>query len=189
VHCGRCGQTLSGGNGRYRCDARNDGCAGLGVAADPVDQIITAFVRRRIDTPAVRRRLTAFPTAPDAGPNVAQLTARLATLAELLADGQMRIDEWRAARERVAQRIEERQMLDADRIAARTLAEQLRSVLADWDAATLSERRSVVAAVLGSANLVIMIEARSRRNGSRFDPDRVRIVRRDDLPVDRTGRS
>ena len=178
LHCGKCGKPLAGGKDAYRCDEKHDGCARLGVTAAPVDRIVEAFVRKLVDTPSVRRKLTASPARKTTGPDVEQLTARLATLAEMFADEQMSADEWRAARDRIRDRIGQRQVHDAESVAAKVRAERIESVLADWDAAELPEQRSVVAAVLDSADLAVVIEARSKRNGCRFDPDRVRIVPR-----------
>jgi site-specific DNA recombinase len=182
IRCGRCGRPMSGGSGNYRCDSKNGGCAGLSVNAAPVDEIVERFVRGHVDTPEVRGQLARH-GAPDrdSGPGIDELTARLATLAEMLADGLMTADEWKAARDRVALRIGERQTVDADQVAAQTLARQITSVLDDWDAAKVPERRAVIAAVLDTDQLALVIEARGRRNGCRFDPSRVRIVPRDQV--------
>lgn len=182
LRCARCGRFMSGGSGRYRCAVRSGGCGGTSVAMAPVDEIVEAFIRGHVDTPEVRAALAKQAgggAGRAAGPSIDELTARLSTLAEMLADGAMSVDEWKSARDRVAQRISERQVLDADAVAAQTRARHVSSVLADWDAAELAERRAVVAAVLDTSDLAIVIEPRGRGNRGRFDPDRVRIVARD----------
>jgi DNA invertase Pin-like site-specific DNA recombinase len=182
LHCGRCGHAMSGGSGSYRCDPRNDGCSGLSVRMEPVDAIISAWVQRKVNTAPVRRKLAGGPTRPDtgAGVDVDELTDRLATFAEMLADGQMTADEWKVARDRVMQRISERQVTDADTVLANRARAAAVDVIAQWDApeTETAAKRSAIAAVLDAAKSVVIVRPVGPNQGPVFDPNRIAVTPR-----------
>jgi DNA invertase Pin-like site-specific DNA recombinase len=177
LRCGWCGQPMAGGQDGYKCQPGRGGCGRIGVARGPVDRIVEEFARREADTDAVRRRLAMPRERPPLGA-VDDLQARLATLAEMLADGAMTPDEWRVIRDRVMHRIEELRVRDADDVVDEARARQLVSVLGDWEHAETSEKRVAISVVLDAADVVVKVEPRGKKAGPTMDPERIKIVSR-----------
>jgi hypothetical protein len=62
---------------------------------------------------------------------------------------------------------------DAERTRLTEAARRAVKVMANWDSAELAERRAAIAALLAGRRLIV--EPRGKRNGCKFDPDRIKI--------------
>jgi DNA invertase Pin-like site-specific DNA recombinase len=159
--CGRCGSPLvaapkGSGVRTYACRAakRVDGCGGVRVSAEFLDEIVTEAVLFRLDSPKVaqaRRRL--HRTDPSAT-LVRQLAADESALEDLarvaFVDRRIGQSEYLAARDALASRIEQaRSELarsgDAGVLEAIPRGTELRET---WETFDLDRRRSIIAAIV-----------------------------------------
>lgn len=183
ARCGRCGAKLvvATVNGRpsYRCQKGpgKPGCGGIGIVADPLEQLIVEAVLQRLDSPEFQEALLAAAgqdPAPD--PAVTDLEAAEAKskeLAAIWAAGEITKAEWMAARRPVEAAIESaRKRLSKRRSTAVldgvTSIGDLRSA---WPDLPPERRRAVLAEIVDQ-----VVIGPARRGLNRFDDERVDVI-------------
>jgi site-specific DNA recombinase len=180
--CGRCGSTLMAGpnNGKpaYACMKRPNrpGCGRLAIAREPLDELITEALLRRLDGPVLDSRVRAgADDADDATSEVRRLEERLDEAAEMFADGEIDRRAWLVTRKRLDERLT---------AARRRLSEQSSATVLDdyrgrpgvlrreWPTYTVARRRAVImAAIPGGIEIGPAVRGRNR-----FDSDRITRV-------------
>ncbi len=183
--CGRCGTRLIAQprNDRrrsYTCSSGpgRDGCGGVRVVAEPLEELIVEAVVQRLDGPALAELLRADQGADDqeraAVKDVAQAEAKLTELAREWAADSITKAEWLVARQAVEAR------LDAAR---RALGRHRRSSALDgflgqpgalraaWPGFSLHRRRAVIATIVDRISIGPAV-----RGINHFDPDRVDVL-------------
>ncbi|GAB2739963.1 recombinase family protein [Sinomonas soli] len=115
LRCGKCGNKLYSSRRaetrRYVCQSGPDhgGCGRLTVVAAPVEEWISAAVLHRLDTPELADALAGRRAADERQATIlAELEAdrdQLAELARMFGSRELRMDEWKAAREPIEARI------------------------------------------------------------------------------------
>lgn len=184
LRCHGCGNTMSGrpkedGQMRYVCP-RVPGapgrCGRTYILTDPTDEHIVAQVLIALDSPAlvrtVAQRGEADPDTEALEHRIALDRERLLTLGKDLDDGVISRAEWLARKARIEERIEagERERL-GDENAARLRAVRALGPLAEqWPTLTLSQRRTVIDAVVER-----IVVGPGRRGYNRFDGQRLEI--------------
>jgi site-specific DNA recombinase len=180
--CSHCGERLvarprSGGKRRYAC-ARGPGFSGCGktyINADDVESFVVEAVLHRLDSRELQRSQERRQrSAPDAKRWLDEIEATQAQQVELATaygNREISMDELRAARTPIEQRLT---------IARRQLAKVSRTnvldgyvgngekLRAEWDSLDLSQQHAIVAAVVD----VIVVGA-ARRGYNRFDESRL----------------
>jgi site-specific DNA recombinase len=183
--CSHCGERLvarprSGGKRRYAC-AKGPGFAGCGktyITADEVERFVTEAVLVRLDSAALQRTLERRQRkAPDAQRWLSELEQAQAQQVELAAaygNREISMDELRAARRPIEDRVT---------TARKQLAKLSRSSVldryvgngdglrAEWDSLDLSQQHAIVAAVIDS-----VVVGPARRGYNRFDESRLTPV-------------
>lgn len=166
LRCGKCGNRLYSSvrveTRRYVCLSGPDhgGCGGLTVVAAPVEEWISAAVLHRLDTPeladalAGRRAADVRQTAL-----LAELDAdrdQLAELARMFGSRELRMDEWKAAREPIEARIRRAEQ----QLARLSSTSQLDSLIGaghelreKWDGLNLERQSAIVKALLDYATV------------------------------------
>lgn len=171
LRCGKCGATLHHSNrkdGRvYLCAAgpNKPGCGKLSIVADPVEEIITEVVLRRLDTPKLARTVK---KPKSRHVDVAGLEAELAELAKAHGAGRITMPEWMHARAGIEERLDAaRRQVQAE---PAVLAQYQPGVLRDrWPTLDLDDRRAVIGAVLNYVTIDPSTTA------PKFDPCRIQI--------------
>lgn len=187
ARCGKCDGPLwtatrtaaDTGGSRYACVSGpgRDGCGGITVSADAVDELVRGAVLAALSGPALtaaRRRAAGDDRRQTkAADDLADAERRLDELAGDWADGTLTRREWLTARSRLTDRIEEaRRVLDAN--GHGMLAEvpaDADALAAAWDAGDVEWRRALIGTVVD--RVVVKPAAKA---GPRFDPDRVEIT-------------
>ncbi|MDP9261778.1 MAG: recombinase family protein [Actinomycetota bacterium] len=183
--CSHCGERLvarprAGGQRRYAC-AKGPGFSGCGktyINADDVERFVTEAVLIRLDSAALQRTLERRQRkAPDAQrwlQEAEQAQAQLVELAAAYGNREISMDELRAARKPIEQRLSN---------ARKQLAKVSRSSVldryvgngeglrAEWDSLDLSQQHAIVAAVVDS-----VVVGPARRGYNRFDESRLTPV-------------
>ena len=183
--CSHCGERLvarprAGGLRRYAC-AKGVGFSGCGktyINADEVERFVTEAVLLRLDSAelqrAIERRERRAPDAQRWWQEAEAAQAQLQELATAYGQREISMDEWKAARKPIEQRLSG---------ARRQLAKVSRShvldgfigngkgLRAEWDSLDLSQQHAIVAAVVDS---VVVWPA--RRGYNRFDESRLTPV-------------
>ncbi len=184
LRCGRCQGTLFASrresSRRYVCLGGPDhrGCGRLTVVAEPVEQLVTAAVLYRLDTPeladVIAGRAAQDEHTASLAETIAQDRAQLDELAELYASKQIGAREWMTARNP----IEARKKHAEDRLARATRHDALSGFVGNGDALrgqwgdlNLTRQHAIVRAVLDHAVIAPM-----QQRGSVFDPNRVDLV-------------
>lgn len=196
IFCGRCGTRLytkvSTRRRRsnvvrtplYTCvtePGRGQGsaCGRLAVVSDPVDAEVGSQVIEALAGPGLATALSAF---ADEGSARAELSARIVDDQERLdelvkeyADGNLTRGEWRAARKRLAQRLDDAQRR-LERLTPSTVLTDLgssaESLHTRWESEDVVWRRAVVEAVVER----VEVAPKGHRGGNRFDPGRITIT-------------
>jgi hypothetical protein len=180
--CGRCGARLMSGQNNgvraYVCrrGPGKDGCAGLAMVAEPLEEVVVEAVLKLTDGPEIGRALRAKDrktTDADAGAEVARLEAKLHELAEAWAADEIDRASWITARSAVEDRLQ----------SARTrLARQSREDVLDplvsgsgvlrqaWPTLNTDRRRAVLATLIDRVTI-----AAARRGYNKFDGSRISI--------------
>ena len=183
--CSHCGERLvarprTGGQRRYAC-AKGPGFSGCGktyINADDVERFVTEAVLIRLDSAALQRTLERRQRkAPDAQrwlSEMEQAQAQLVELAAAYGNREISMDELRAARKPIEQRLTN---------ARKQLAKVSRSSVldrhvgngdglrAEWDSLDLSQQHAIIAAVIDS-----VVVGPARRGYNRFDESRLTPV-------------
>ncbi|MDD9206752.1 recombinase family protein [Georgenia sp. 10Sc9-8] len=184
LRCQRCGGRLysnpRGDKRRYVCLNGPDhrGCGRLTITADPVEHLLAAAVRFRLDTPDLADALASRASMDERHASlVVELEADRAQLSELAgmyAARQITAEEWRTARAPITKRVEhaERQLQRASGTPAVDEWVGKGKELADrWATLPLERQALIMAAVLDHA--VISPGVPGARG---LDPDRVHPV-------------
>ncbi len=166
LYCGKCGSRVrqsrtTGGKARYGCPAPPDGCNGIAIAAEQLDQWMTL---------AIFERLAGAALTDEDEPNVNEvqaLEAQLQELAGLWATKAISSDEWKVARAGVTERLEQ---------ARRELVERptsLRPFQGDvekvWPELGIDRRRAIIAAVVEHLTIRPAIKGRNYFDATRLD--------------------
>jgi len=180
--CSHCGQKLvarprSGGQRRYAC-AKGPGFAGCGktyVNADDVEAFVVEAVLHRLDSRELQRsqerRQRSAPEAKRWLEEIQATQAQQVELATAYGNREISMDELRAARAPIEQRLTtaRRQLANVSRTNVLDgyvgNSEKLRG---EWDSLDLSQQHAIVAAVID----VIVVGA-ARRGYNRFDESRL----------------
>jgi site-specific DNA recombinase len=180
--CSHCGERLvarprSGGQRRYAC-AKGPGFSGCGktyITADDVERFVTEAVLIRLDSVALQRTLERRQSRqPDAQrwlSEMEQAQAQLVELAAAYGNRELSMDELRAARAPIEQRLSaaRKQLTKVSRASVIDRyvgnGEGLR---AEWDSLDLSQQHAIVAAVLDH-----VVVGPARRGYNRFDESRL----------------
>ena len=188
LRCGKCGGKLYASprenSRRYVCLTGPDqrGCGRLTVVAEPLEAMLVEAVLQRLDGPELAdaqagRRDTAGAGAGDFSDGLAGDQAQLDELAVMFGKQEISAREWRAAREPIERRIQDRQR----QLAALTRTDALiglpgnGSQLRDqWEDLSISRQAAIVAAVLDHA-----VIAPGQSGARSLDPLRVAAVWRD----------
>ncbi len=176
LRCGRCGARLRtsapGGTRKYGCPPKPDGCNGVVILAEPLEELITEAVLIRLDSPALAEALAEAADDDSAAQAVIDLQARLDELAEMWAAGELSRREWLRAKEGVEQRLEVAEAALRRQTASATLDQFEPGVLrASWTELSTDRRRAVLAAVVERVTIGPAVRGRNR-----FDPERVDVT-------------
>jgi DNA invertase Pin-like site-specific DNA recombinase len=186
VRCGRCGARMSvsrrAGRGtvRFTCQRApgKDGCGGISIVADQLEELVTEALLLATDGPALRKLLAAHKRkgAKSALSEIARAESKLEALARDHARDLLSRREWLAAKAELDARITElRGEANADVMSASAALEPFTrkgALRAAWPTLDLERRRAVLAAVIQD----VVINPASRPGRTEFEPERVDIT-------------
>jgi site-specific DNA recombinase len=180
--CSYCGERLvarprSGGKRRYAC-AKGEGFSGCGktyINADDVERFVTEAVLHRLDSAelqrAMERRERSAPDSERWWQETEATQAQLAELATAYGDREISMDEWKAARKPIEQRLTAARKQLA-KVSRRNVLDAYigngAGLRAEWEALDLSQQHAIVAAVVDS-----VVVGPARRGYNRFDESRL----------------
>jgi DNA invertase Pin-like site-specific DNA recombinase len=183
LRCGKCGGKLFASprenSRRYVCLNGPDhgGCGRLTVVAEPLEAMLVEAVMQRLDGPeladliAGRRGDAGIDALSD---GLAGDQAQLDELAVMFGKREISAREWRAAREPIERRMQERQR----QLAALTRTDALSGLpgngsqlRAEWDGLSLSRQAAIISAVLHHA-----VIGPGHSGARTLDPNRVQAV-------------
>jgi len=183
--CGQCGERLvarprSGGQRRYAC-AKGPGFSGCGktyINADQVEVFVTEAVLHRLDSAELKRsqekRLRDAPDAHRWWAEAEQAQAQLVELATAYGQREITMDELRAARKPIEQRLTAARKQLAKLSRTNVLdgyLGQSNKLRAEWESLDLSQQHAIVATVVDS-----VVVGPARRGYNRFDESRLAPV-------------
>jgi DNA invertase Pin-like site-specific DNA recombinase len=183
--CSHCGERLvarprSGGQRRYAC-AKGPGFSGCGktyINAEEVERFVTEAVLIRLDSAALQRTLERRQRkAPDAQRWLAEMEQAQEQLVELAAaygNRELSMDELRAARKPIEQRLTNARK-QLNKVSRSSVLDRYvghgEGLRADWHSLDLSLQHAIVAAVVDS-----VVVGPARRGYNRFDESRLTPV-------------
>ena len=183
--CSHCGERLvarprSGGQRRYAC-AKGPGFSGCGktyINAEEVERFVTEAVLIRLDSTALQRTVERRQRkAPDAQRWLAEMEQAQAQLVELAAaygNRELSMDELRAARKPIEQRLTNARK-QLNKVSRSSVLDRYigngEGLRADWHSLDLSQQHAIVAAVVDS-----VVVGPARRGYNRFDESRLTPV-------------
>jgi DNA invertase Pin-like site-specific DNA recombinase len=183
--CSHCGERLvarprSGGQRRYAC-AKGPGFSGCGktyINAEEVERFVTEAVLIRLDSAALQRTLERRQRkAPDAQRWLAEMEQAQEQLVELAAaygNRELSMDELRAARKPIEQRLTNARK-QLNKVSRSSVLDRYvghgEGLRADWHSLDLSQQHAIVAAVVDS-----VVVGPARRGYNRFDESRLTPV-------------
>lgn len=184
AHCGRCGGKLFSSrrpdSRRYVCLGGPDhgGCGKLTIVAEPLEELVTAAVLYRLDSPQLAEILAGHAAQDEqtAALSEALLADReqLSELAQMFAAREIGRVEWITAREAIDARVHDTER----RLARMTRNDALAGVVgngaalaATWSELSLSRRHAIVRAVMDKA-----VVAPVTKRSAVFNPGRVDLV-------------
>lgn len=189
VRCSKCGSRLYSASRinrnksrtrRYVCQSGPDhhGCGTMTVVAEPLEELVTAAVLFRLDTPELAGALAGKAEADDEAAKLVKLVsedrARLDELASMYAQAQIDGREWLTAKQPITDRIEENERRVSRLIrtdALNGLAGKGEALAVEWPNLHVSQQSAIVKAVLDHVTIS------PGRSGSRtLDPARVDLV-------------
>lgn len=183
LRCGRCGNTLYSSARktarRYVCLSGPDhgGCGRLTVVAPPLEELITAAVLYRLDTPdladALAGRVAQDEAAAALSESVADDREQLDELARLYAQRAIGAREWLAARNPIEERIRQAEK----RLSRATRSDALAGLVGNsaalrgqWSGLDLTRQAAIVAAVLDHVVIGPGISGARELDPDRADP-------------------
>jgi DNA invertase Pin-like site-specific DNA recombinase len=146
------------------------GRACVGVVADELERHVVAELLAELDKPAFRDALTDDEHAArrdGIATALRKVDVDRAALAEMWGAGELNADEWRTARQGLADR-ELRLRAELAEVPPAVSHVDLDAIRAGWDSMTLDEQREIVHMFIGR----VVVNRRVRR-GRTFDPERV----------------
>jgi site-specific DNA recombinase len=183
--CSHCGERLvarprSGGQRRYAC-AKGPGFSGCGktyINAEEVERFVTEAVLIRLHSAALQRTLERRQRkAPDAQRWLAeteQAQEQLVELAAAYGNRELSMDELRAARKPIEQRLTNARK-QLNKVSRSSVLDRYvgngEGLRADWHSLDLSQQHAIVAAVVDS-----VVVGPARRGYNRFDESRLTPV-------------
>lgn len=184
LRCGNCGNKLFSAarerTRRYVCQSGPDhgGCGRLTIVAGPLEELITAAVLYRLDTPELAAALTGQAAADEQTAAIAEAVTsdnrQLEELAQLYAENQITAREWMTARKP----IEQRRRHNERRLAQMTSNDALVGIVGNgeelrgqWSTLNLGRQAAIIQAVIDHATI-----APAAVKGGTFDPNRVDIA-------------
>ena len=181
LRCGKCdGKLYSSRRAttrRYVCMSGPDhgGCGKLTIVAEPVEELVTAAVLYRLDTPELGDVIAGRAAQNEQGAALSEALAaeqaQLLELAEMWSAKQLGRSEWMTARGPIEARVNdlERRLarLTRDDVLA-TVVGNGEALRGQWGELNLTRQNAIVRAVLDRA-----VIAPAVRRGGVFDPDRV----------------
>ncbi|CAN5903909.1 hypothetical protein BH23ACT2_BH23ACT2_28310 [soil metagenome] len=183
VYCGRCDVPMTAAPvkrkghryARYACPLDRGGCGRCGIAGGSLDAQVTADLLHVLDTQALTDAVAAQPEPGQADPVdvTAQIEARMATLAEMFAAGEIGRAEWTTARDALDRRLADTRTeaaTDARDHGAAALVAGEADLRGAWERWTLEQRRAVIGTVV---DRIVIAPTTQRTN--RFDVDRIAI--------------
>jgi DNA invertase Pin-like site-specific DNA recombinase len=183
--CSHCGERLvarprAGGQRRYAC-ASGPGFSGCGktyINADEVERFVTEAVLIRLDSAelqrAIERRERKAPDAQRWWQEAEAAQAQLQELATAYGQREISMDEWKAARKPIEQRLSGARKQLAKVSRSNVLDGYIgngKGLRAEWDSLDLSQQHAIVAAVVDS-----VVVGPARRGYNRFDESRLTPV-------------
>jgi DNA invertase Pin-like site-specific DNA recombinase len=183
--CSHCGERLvarprAGGKRRYAC-AKGVGFSGCGktyINADEVERFVTEAVLLRLDSAelqrAIERRERKAPDAQRWWQEAEAAQAQLQELATAYGQSEISMDEWKAARKPIGQRLSSARKQLAKVSRSHVLDGYIgngKGLRAEWDSLDLSQQHAIVAAVVDS-----VVVGPARRGYNRFDESRLTPV-------------
>lgn len=184
IHCGRCEQPMvtggrTSGTNRlrtYRCQAvpgrSEDSCGGLVVSALPVEEMVEAYAKVRLDDKRVRERvarIVASAGASDLAAEADALERRMMELEAQLSEPGLSANAILRALDRTKERLSE---VQAELVQATMTRVALPTRGGGEWPDDLEQRRRLVALVVERVSIMPATKA------GRFDPERVKIKRR-----------
>jgi hypothetical protein len=184
LRCGLCGEMLvsrprEGGVRAYAC-AKGPGFAGCGhmyARAEPLELFVVGAVLLRLDSPALAAALQGDRAQPDVeamNAEVDQSQQQLNELAEMYGRREIGLQEWKAARDPIEQRLTDarRRLSRLTRTSALDGFVGSAGILRErWATLNLSRQQTIVRAVIDHVTV-----NRGRRGYNRFDPGRFEVV-------------
>jgi hypothetical protein len=183
--CSHCGERLvarprADGQRRYAC-AKGPGCSGCGktyIVAEDVELFVTEAVLHRLDSAALQRTLERQQRKqPDAQrwlSEMEQAQAQLVELAAAYGNRELSMDEMRAARKPIEQRVTNARK-QLNKVSRSSVIDRYvgngAGLRAEWDSLDLSQQHAIVAAVIDS-----VVVGPGRRGYNRFDEARLSPV-------------
>jgi site-specific DNA recombinase len=175
LRCGRCGSRLRtsapGGKRKYGCPPKPEGCNGVAILAEPLEELIAEAVLIRLDTPALAEALAATAHDDGAVEVMTALQGRLDELADMFAAGELSRREWLRAKEGVEQRLETAEAALRRQSAGAALAGVAGALRTSWADLSTDRRRAILAAVVETVTIGPALRGRNR-----FDPERVDVL-------------
>jgi hypothetical protein len=180
ARCGKCGRPMWSstgsdsrhGNMRYACIKRpgTAGCGATTVVCQPLDDLVTEAVIRRLSSKAAARALSRKPNTKPVDADVVRIERDLEDLASDFGAGRISRREWLAARGPLEERLARaRRTIDAANGTAALAPFRGADIEPTWQALSVERRRAVLAALIDR----IVINPSTKH---RFDPGRVDVV-------------
>jgi site-specific DNA recombinase len=175
LRCGKCGSRLRtsapGGTRKYSCPPKPEGCNGVAIVAEPLEELVTEAVLLRLDSPALAVAMAEAAEGDDDAAEATVLQTRLDELADMFASGELSRREWLRAKEGVERRLEAAEAALRRHGASAALAGTTGELRATWPTLSADRRRAVLAAVVEAVTIAPAVKGRNR-----FDPERVDVV-------------
>lgn len=185
VRCGRCAKRLYGRPKAdktpcYVCvnDPSKQGCGGISVKAETIEQFISEAVIVRLDTPALakyvadeEKRLQGRERVLE---TVGALEAQQSELATAWAEGRIARAEWIVARDVLQRRLDaltSRLRAEQHSVAVKGLVGRSGVLAKRWVTLSVEQRRAIVAAVIDHVRVGPAVKGRNT-----FDPKRLTIA-------------
>jgi site-specific DNA recombinase len=188
ARCGRCGEPLEAhprsltgkeraagltvGRKEMACIKRpgKKGCGRLGILAQPVEDLVAAAIFKAVDQGALARALK---PGDDRGAiqELVEVQARQNQLADMFAASEITAEAWKRAGQGLKEREARAQRQIENQRRPRALDNIPDALEKAWPSLPLHRRRGIVVVLIEAVDIAPI----GRRNGNRFDPDRVSL--------------